>query len=238
MSRVQLAVLGLAGLLAAAPAAQVQVRPYIGFVYPAGGQQGTTFRVRLGGQGLDDVGAAMVSGTGVSAKIVEYHRRLNNQELQLLREQLTELKRGSRGTAPTTGSGAATMATEGSMMASPTTPGKTSAAGKGDATLQFMARIEERIGEFVQRPACASLSNLVIVEVAMAPDAKPGQRELTLATPRGVTNPLVFHVGQLPEVSRKPMATASLQVLGKEELAPAQRDRKTRWRTASWCRVP
>ena len=56
MSRVHgLRVLGLAGLLAMASAAQAQARPYIGFVYPAGGQQGTTFQVKLGGQGLDDV---------------------------------------------------------------------------------------------------------------------------------------------------------------------------------------
>ena len=53
-------IVALAGLFAAAPAAQAQVRPYIGFVYPAGGQQGTTFHVHLGGQGLDDVNQAMV----------------------------------------------------------------------------------------------------------------------------------------------------------------------------------
>ena len=55
MRKLQLLILGLTGLLAIAPAALAQTRPYIGFVYPAGGQQGTTFQVRLGGQGLDDV---------------------------------------------------------------------------------------------------------------------------------------------------------------------------------------
>ncbi len=34
---------------------------------------------------------------------------------------------------------------------------------------------------------------------------------------------MVFHVGQLPEVSRKPMLTSSYQVLGKEELALRKR---------------
>ena len=38
-----------------------------------------------------------------------------------------------------------------------------------------------------------------------------------------MSNPLVFHVGQLPEVSRKPMITRHLQVLGKEELALRKR---------------
>ena len=56
MQRVNwLAALGAAGWLALASAAQAQVRPYIGFVYPAGGQQGTTFQIKLGGQGLEDV---------------------------------------------------------------------------------------------------------------------------------------------------------------------------------------
>ena len=79
-----LVVLGLGCLLALAPAAWAQTRPYIGFVYPAGGQQGTTFQIRLGGQNMDDVYAVTISGTGVSGKIVEYNRRLNNQEQALI----------------------------------------------------------------------------------------------------------------------------------------------------------
>jgi len=237
MRNLQFAVLALAGFLAAAPAAQAQPRPYIGFVYPAGGRQGTTFQIRLGGQGLDDVNQAIVSGTGVSAKVVDYYRRIGAQELTLLREQLNELKGGTRGTAagpakalatsstkaPTATSGAAMMA-EGSMVQAPAAPGKTPAgAGKDDPTLKLMARIENRLAEYVARPACASISSIVLVEVTIAPDAKPGPRELTVATPRGVSNPLVFHVGQLPEVSRKPMKTAELQVLGKEEQALRKR---------------
>ena len=33
----------------------------------------------------------------------------------------------------------------------------------------------------------------------------------------GVSNPLVFHVGQVPEFPAQPMITAAIQVLGKEE---------------------
>ena len=44
-----------------------------------------------------------------------------------------------------------------------------------------------------------------------------------MSTLRGVSNPLVFHVGQLPEICRKPMLTATLQVLGKEEQALRKR---------------
>ncbi|HUT10301.1 MAG TPA: hypothetical protein VMY42_07390 [Thermoguttaceae bacterium] len=194
MSRVQwLAVLGLAGLLATASSARGQTRAYIGYVYPAGGQQGTTFQVKLGGQGLDDVDQVLVTGTGVSAKVVEYYRKLGAQETTLLREQLAELRPGSRG-----GRGAQ------------------GATKQDKAALNLIARIEHRMGEYCNRPACASISSLVFVEVTVAPDAQPGQRELRLATPRGVSNPLVFHVGQVPEVAREPMRISDLQVLGKE----------------------
>ena len=89
------------GWLALAPAAQAQVRPYIGFVYPAGGQQGTTFQIKLGGQGLEDVNRVFVTGSGVTARVVEYDRTLNTQEITLLNEQLKELKRGKPEAAST-----------------------------------------------------------------------------------------------------------------------------------------
>jgi len=195
-----LPVVGLAGMLAVASSSPAQTRqtgPYIGFVYPAGGQQGTTFQVKLGGQGLDDVDQVLVTGTGVSAKVVEYCRKLGPQEMTLMREQLNELKR------------------ELQQAGDP--------AEKDEATLKLVARIEKRMGEYVNRPACSSLSSLVFIEVTVAPDAEPGVRELRLATLRGVSNPLVFHVGQLPEFSRTPMRTADFQVLGKEELALRKR---------------
>jgi len=199
MSRVlRLSILGLGGLLAMASDALAQSSAHIAYVYPAGGQRGTTFQIRLGGQRLNGVHDAVVSGTGVSAKVVQYYRRLSNQEVSLLREQLRELKRQAAQ--------------------------KTKAKKKVDQTTQrLIARIEKRIGEWVNRPACASHADLVFVQVTIDPDAKPGSREIRLVTLRGVTNPLVFHVGQVPEVARKPMKTCVAQVLGKEEFAQRKR---------------
>jgi len=208
MSRVLwLPILGLAGLLATASSAPGQATAYIGFVYPAGGQQGTTFRVKLGGQRLDGVTGAIVTGTGVSAKLAHYYRKLSNQEMTLLREQLKELKPGA--------------AKQGAAKQGAARQGKK--VKQDEATLELIARIEKRIAEWVNRPACASLSSIAIVEVTIAPDAEPGSRELRLVTPRGVSNPLVFHVGQVPEVARKPMLTCPLQVLGKEHLGLRKR---------------
>lgn len=200
MSRVlTLPLMGLTVCLALAASVQGQTRAYIGFAYPAGGQQGTTFQVRLGGQGLDDVSGVLVTGEGVSAKVVEYFRRLGPQEITLLREQLNEVRPPARGRS------------------------RAAVVPLDEETQRLVARIEQRMGGYVNRPACVSIASLALIEVTIAPDAEPGERELRLVTPRAVSNPLFFHVGQLPEVVRQPMKTCDFQVLGKEELALRKR---------------
>lgn len=169
----------------AALAAHAQRRPYIGYVYPAGGQQATTFPVKLGGQDLDDVATLLVSGEGVAVRVTGYQRKIGPQEMQVLRDQQRILKAG--------------------------------AAGEEEKAI--LVRVEQRIREYVQTPACAAIASLVRAEVTIQPDAVPGPRELRLLTPRGVSNPLVFHVGQLSETTRPPMITAPLHILGKEALA-------------------
>lgn len=218
----RLALLGLLTAWFVTATAHAQRRPYLGYAYPAGGQVGTTFQLRLGGQDLDNLTSAVVTGSGVSVKIVEYRRRLNNQEFQLLNEQLKDLKR-----APS--------APDHAMMApamSATTPEKMSgsspapkapppSASAPDPAL--VARLEKRIREWVQIPACASIANLVQLEVTIAPEAELGRRELRLVTSRGISNALVFQVGQHTEYVRQPMTTATIQILGKEASALRKR---------------
>ena len=213
--------LGLAGAWAVAFVALAQDRPYIGFVYPAGGQQGTTFQVRLGGQGLDGVNGVLVTGTGVTAKLDDYYRRLDMEELQLLSEQLYQLRQEtlspsaladlmrSRNPDGTTGAMTQTVAQA---------SGGTGGLGR-EAAQTLISRIERRTTEFNSAPASEAIAALVIVEVTIAPEAEPGEREIRLVTLRGVSTPLSFYVGQLPEVSKKPMVTATQQVLGKESEA-------------------
>jgi hypothetical protein len=58
-----------------------------------------------------------------------------------------------------------------------------------------------KIGDSVRRNANPVLSEFVTLEVTIAPDAEPGTRQLRLGTTLGLSNPLVFCVGQLPEFS-------------------------------------
>ena len=67
--------------------------PHIGYVYPAGGQQGTTFEVLLGGQNLDGAFMARVSGDGVTAKVVEHIRPLNQGQFKEMQNRMGELQK-------------------------------------------------------------------------------------------------------------------------------------------------
>jgi hypothetical protein len=148
---------------------------------------------------------------------------LGNQETTLLSEQLRDLRRASNKTGDKKTGPSDTMMMDTMMMSGATSGKVADVQGQGDPTQKLIARLDKRISETVNRPASAALASIVIVEVTMAADALPGERELRLGTPRGVSNPLVFCVGQLPEFSRKPMITSQLQVLGKESQALRKR---------------
>ena len=213
-----LAVIGLAVLT---PGARAQ-RPYIGFVYPAGGQQGTTVQVRFGGQGMEQVSAILISGAGVTVKSSECFRRLENPDINILTDQLKDLKRSQPASAAMM---MAPMSPEPAMM-SMMNSGATAAVmgeGAGAATSNLIVEIEKRIRDFVQTPASLALAAITVAEFEIAPDAPPGEREIRLVTARGISNPLIFHVGQLPEIIRKPMRTAIFQILGKEASALRKR---------------
>ena len=218
------ALLGVGSVLALTVSAQAQAaRPYIGFVYPAGGQQGTTFPIRLGGQNMDEVYAVTISGTGVSAKIIEYNRRLNNQEEALVAEQLRDLKRAKKG-GPAAKAGQPAMMQMDMMAMAASAANASGKSGPASPLDALIERLEKRVSYFVQTPACASISTLLEVEITVAPNAPPGEREIRVVTLRGgASNPMSFHVGQVPEYTRKPMRTAQIQVLGKEQLALRKR---------------
>ncbi len=90
-----IAACALAAVAAMAPAARaVQAAPHLGYVYPAGGRQGATFQVTVGGQHLAGVSGVLVSGAGVQATVVEYVKPPTKEEADQLRSQyLRELQK-------------------------------------------------------------------------------------------------------------------------------------------------
>lgn len=256
----KLAFLVPALLLAAASSVGAQ-NQYIGYVYPAGGQQGTTFPIRLGGQRLAEPSDVVVTGEGVSARLVSYYEVFNNQELRLLRDQLKELKKKETQVSdmmvakmaffelpervePPEVSGLICPACDrlntsfatacsycdarlekpaAAGAGQPTAKKKAPVSQKEAAKQKLIERIERRLAEDERQPAVQAHRELVFAEVTVAPDARPGRREIRVITRQGISNALPFYVGQVPEVARKPMKTSKQQVLGKEHLAQRHR---------------
>ncbi len=217
-------------LLAAGVSSALGQGQYIGFVYPAGGQQGTTFPIRLGGQTLTHISDVIVSGEGVSVRLVDYYRIRSNEEFGLLSQQLNELRKPEVAVDDVL---AAKMAyfefatpigpEQPTPPADPNAKDAPAPAEKDVAKQNLIRRIEHRFAEDERMPAVYSQAELVFAEVTVAPDAKPGRREIRVVTKLGISNPLPFYVGQVQEVARKAMKTCQLPILGKE--FQAQRNR-------------
>jgi len=261
MSRLKrLPILGLVILVASASSVLAQ-NQYIGYVYPAGARQGATVSVRLGGQKLLYASEVVVTGEGVSARLVDYYRVLNNQELRLLRNQLKELRKKEttvsdamadkmalyelparveppevRGVVcPACGRlnplGATVCSNCNANLPQPKRPKPAATKAKKGAPppakeaakQKLIKRLQRVFAEDERQPAVRAHGELVFAEITVAPDAKPGRREIRVITKRGISNAVPFYVGQVPEVARGPMKTCKKPVLGKESLAQRKR---------------
>ena len=211
---------GLALLLTATLLQAQQNQPHIGYVYPAGGQKGSKFQVLIGGQFLDETTQVLITGGGVTAAIVEQTKPLAGKELQLLRDKIKTLqdkkqaaagvpvksdnKNGSAAKAPTNGEGknaapAKTPAVSEGKDAAPATPPPVFTAEDQKELAEARLKLQKN----PPRPANPALAETVTLDVTLAPDARTGDRELRLLTRNGLTNPMVFQVGQLPEVRER-----------------------------------
>ena len=198
--RVSATVLG-ACLMAAY--AQAQAVPRIGYVYPAGGQQGTTVRVTVGGQFVQGADEAYVSGKGVTASVIEYVRPLDAGELGDTARFLRDLvrRRWSARVMDAAANGNA-----------PDLPDHPWLRDLDEKTPGEVTRLWTRLFDPKKQPN-AQISEQVTIDVTIAPDAPPGDRELRVATARGLTNPVRFQVGVLPEVCEEKLGGAEAVAL-------------------------
>lgn len=173
------------------PRLHAQNAPHIGYVYPAGGQQGRSFAVTVGGQFLDGATNAHLSGAGIEARVVEHLKPLTPIQANALREQAKELQ--ERKAAATR---AARRATAHNPPSSTNVTWTTSDETK-------LTEIRQKLAAFQRRPGNPAIAEIVRLEVTLAPDAEPGERDLRLRTAQGLSNPLVFCVGSLPEYCEK-----------------------------------
>jgi hypothetical protein len=167
--------------------------PRIGYACPAGGCQGATVQVTLGGQYLNNATNAFVSGSGVQATFVEYARPLTPKEFNDLRDAMREMQ-----TRKTEAARAARRRFNGNESSSGTNVVWTAADEK------HLAEIRQKIFLFApKRNQNPAIAETITLRVTVATNAEPGERELRLATPIGLSNPFRFWVGQLPEYTKR-----------------------------------
>ena len=183
---------GLIGL-ALAPAAWAQQVPHVGYVCPAGARQGSALLVVIGGQYLDGVASVLVSGQGVQAKVVESFKPVRQGQLGSLVERLKKLQEKKSAAAASSESS--------------DTDRKSKTRAKAAWTAEdemLLAAVQKKTVMAQAGPPVPAISDTVLVALTLAPNAEVGRREIRLQTPKGLTNPLVFCVGQLPESGKEP----------------------------------
>ena len=191
---------GLAVLIAAVPAARAQQTPHIGYIYPAGGRQGATIDVTVGGQFLNGVSEAYFSGQGVTATIVKHTRPVSRGQLNKLGQKVREIqKRQQAGKKKGAGStnyraNMAELATEFEAFAK--------SIGVKEMTLAKLAILRKQQNDPKRQPN-DQIGEKVLMKLTLAKDAEPGERELRLKTSQGITNPIYLHIGQDPEYVEK-----------------------------------
>jgi hypothetical protein len=184
------------GAKAVAAGARTRRGPAIGYVYPAGGRQGTTFEVSLAGRFLDGINDVVVSGEGVQATLIEHVKPLTGKQINLLRDRLKELQEKVKPLKKGKGKGEAD------------DEAKTTGEPETEVDLETLEEEMTEIKEKLANPKNRNrknpqLSEDVTLRVVLAPDAEPGERELRLKTALGLSNPVTFQVGQLAEYIEK-----------------------------------
>ncbi len=167
-------------LLGASFTLSAQNTPHIGYVYPAGGERGDTYFVNVGGQFLDGVTNAYVSGDGVKTTVVDFNKPMPQGLFNQLRDKLRELQDRKQ--------------------AARREPNSTNTWSAADEKEMTTIR-EKMLKNPPNRQGNPAIAETVTLKVVLATNVEAGAREIRLGTPNGLSNPLAFHVGELREYS-------------------------------------
>lgn len=198
------------------------IQPHIGYIYPAGAQQGTTCRVLIGGQYLGGAKAVVISGEGVTASVLQHYRPLfvlQKEERAVVVKALKD-QRDKQLAALRTGVESQDME---AALPLPKIRSKSKKAASKDEvdpnvrapeaihpglydlenkSLQDLRHLlYELFFPREKRQLNAQIGQSVLIEVKIDRRAEPGDRELRVRTRMGLSNPMIFQVGRLPETS-------------------------------------
>ncbi len=158
-----------------AGAALAQQAPHLSYAYPAGGKQGSTFTVVLGGQYFSGPTnfSVFMDGDGTRAKTITYDRPLRPDEQSAFKEELNKYQEKRK-----------------------------QGQGLTDAERARAEMIKQKLTQFGRPPANRALSEFMTVQLTLATNVAPGDHELRVRTPGGLSNPIKFCVDKLPETTK------------------------------------
>lgn len=169
-------------------------QPYIGYVYPAGGERGTTINVIIGGQNLRGTKEVYFSSNGISGEILGYQGPsglLNPLQEEKLRRLLKEIrdKRSGRKIEEET------LTETEKKVTLPDIPDLRDLEKKSPKELN---QIYEKYLNRENKPK-PPMAEEVQLRIKIDQNVLPGNYEISLKTSSGLTNPVVFQVGQFNE---------------------------------------
>ncbi|MCB1231076.1 MAG: hypothetical protein KDN19_12445 [Verrucomicrobiae bacterium] len=164
--------------------------PRVGYVYPAGGQVGATFEAELGGQYLGDPIDVIISGEGVTAEVLEHNKVPSAQMISDFRDRLRSVQpalREVRGGSD--------------VPAAEVMPKILELLKEAELTETDVRHIDQYTRERndPKRQLNSQIGETVRVRFTVSASAEPGLRFCRLITESGLSNPLRFVIGRLPE---------------------------------------
>jgi hypothetical protein len=168
--------------------------PEIGYVYPAGCQQGQEVTVQIGGQYLAGAQGVIVDAEGVEFEVLEYKRPLSGKARNEMMEKLKPVRNEI-----------------GKYLWNRKIPYQkrlekimeiAEEYGVEQKTVEAFLEFREKQQDPKRQPN-RQLEETVMVRVRVAHDAPPGPKELRLQTRRGISNPVRFYVGNTPEYNEQ-----------------------------------
>jgi len=181
-----------------APDAPAQRDPSIGYIYPAGGRQGSDIEVTIGGQYLRGLSEVLVSGQGVQASVLKYIKPLTQKEINDLRQKLRSFQKRMQAARNRNGKGRKGNNKGGANVGPKMVEKIASDVGLEVTDLKSIRELQMKISNS-KKQLNPQLSDIAILQIQLSPNAAPGKRELRLKTSSGLSNPLYFHVGQWTE---------------------------------------
>lgn len=173
--------------------------PYAGYIYPAGGKQGTSFQATVGGQNLQGTKGTYSTGEGVRAVVVEYVRPIGKKQLSDVAAHLRVLLKARWTEALRPGQAPSAEKVAEQRKALDPLPDHPWVRDLEKKSLDELEALRAKLFDPKIQPN-AQIGEWVVLNVTIDTGAAPGDRELRLGAAGGLTNPLRFQVGKLPEI--------------------------------------